>query len=125
MERGRKGSAAAAGAIRVVNTVGAAMTNHRVLGPAEGGVLLASGLGLLVITALGVVWPRLVAVPITVFTLWLGVALTWRAFRLRTRRQNAPARLSGALPQASALAPAVPSANTVAEAAHDGKETRP
>jgi cardiolipin synthase len=91
---GRKGSAAAAGAIRVANAVGAAMTNRRVLGPAEGGLLLASGLGLLALAALGIMWPRVLAVPLVVFTLWLGIALTWRAFRLRTRKRSSPERSS-------------------------------
>jgi cardiolipin synthase len=81
----RKGSAAAAGAIRVANAVGAAMTNHRVLGPAEGGLLLASGLALVAVAVLATVWPRVLAAPLTFLALWLGLAFTWRAFRLKAR----------------------------------------
>lgn len=86
----QKGSAAAAaGAIRVANAVSAAMTNHRVLGPAEGGLLLACGLGLLALVVLGTLWPRVLAIPLTVVALWLGGALTWRAFKLRAHRGSA------------------------------------
>jgi cardiolipin synthase len=121
-ERGRKGSAAAAGAIRVANVVGAAMTNHRVLGPAEGGLLLASGLGLLAMTVLGAVWPRVVAVPIAAFTLWLGIALTWRAFRLHTHRRG-PALQSPNAKQPVSLPVAVPESE--ADVRRDREETRP
>ncbi|MEO5767034.1 MAG: phospholipase D-like domain-containing protein, partial [Polyangia bacterium] len=72
---GRKGSAAAAGAIRVANVVGAAMTNHRVLGPAEGGLLLVSGAGLVALAVLASLWPRVAAVPLSLIAAWSGMAL--------------------------------------------------
>jgi cardiolipin synthase len=87
---GPKGSAAAAGAIRVANAVSAAMTNRRILGPAEGGLLLTSGLVLLVLAALGALWPRLLAFPLALVALYLGLALVWRAFRVRMRRPAPP-----------------------------------
>jgi cardiolipin synthase len=82
-----KGSAAAAGAIRVANAVSAAMTNHRILGPAEGGVLLVSGVVLLALAVLGALWPPLLALPIALVALYTGLALVWRAIRVRTRRR--------------------------------------
>lgn len=85
---GHKGSAAAAGAIRIANAVGAAMTNRRLLGPAEGGLLLVSSVIFLTLAVLGLLWPRLLAIPIVVLASYLGLALVWRAFRLHRRRQT-------------------------------------
>ncbi len=42
---------------------------------AEGGLLLA------VMAGIGFVWPRLLAWPLAVFSLWLGLALLARAAR--------------------------------------------
>lgn len=85
------GSAAAAGAIRVANAVGAAMANRRLLGPAECGLLLATGVLLLVVASLGAIWPRLLALPAAGLACYVGLALLWRAHRLRrnARRQAA------------------------------------
>lgn len=85
---GPRGSAAAAGAIRVANAVGAAMTNHRVLGPAEARLLWASGIASAVIGAAALAFPRLIAVPIAVVMLWIGAALSWRARRLRVEARH-------------------------------------
>src|SRR5262249_38424394 len=74
---GRARSGAAAGAIRVANAVGAAVTNHRVIGQAEARLLMASGLGLLVIAIVAVLWPRVLAVPLSALALWVGLALIW------------------------------------------------
>jgi cardiolipin synthase len=84
-QAGRKGSVAAAGAIRIANAVGAAVTNHRVLGPAESRVLFLAGLGLVAIALLGVLWPWGLAVPLAALSFWVGGALVWRAARLRRK----------------------------------------
>ena len=84
---GHKGSAAAAGAIRVANAVSAAMTNRRVLGRAEGGLLLSCGGLLLAIGAIGSLWPRVLAMPMVLLAGYLGLALLWRALRLRLGRK--------------------------------------
>jgi cardiolipin synthase A/B len=76
----RRGSGrAAAGAIRVANVVGAAVTNHRVLGAAEGKTLLFSGLALVMLAAIATVWPRVIAIPAIVLLFWIGLSLMWRA----------------------------------------------
>jgi cardiolipin synthase len=81
--RHRRGSrGAAASAMRLANTVGAAVTNHRTLGRAEGRILSLAGLGLIVVGVLAVWWPRAVASPLAVLALWVGLALVWRSFRL-------------------------------------------
>ena len=107
-QAGRKGSIAAAGAIRVANAVGAAVTNHRVLGPTESRVLFLTGLMLLVVATLSVVWPRAVAVPLAALTLWIGSSLIWRAARLRSRRRALEAQDKPSLGPAEAAEPAQP-----------------
>lgn len=90
--RGRlRGSAsrAAAGALRIGNTVGAAMTNHRLLGPAEAGIMAMVGIALLALIIIGILWPLAVAVPFAVIFGWIAVSLLVRAFLLRRRAGDA------------------------------------
>jgi cardiolipin synthase len=77
---------AAAGAIRLGNTVTAAVTGHRVLAPADARVLGATGGVLLALAGSAVWWPRLFAVPLALLLAWLGGALVARALRLRRDR---------------------------------------
>jgi len=82
--RGRgSASRAAASALRLGYTVGAALTNRRVLGPAEAGLMFKTGLVLLTLAVLGVIWPHAVAIPVGVIAAWIAVALLVRARRLR------------------------------------------
>ena len=82
--RPRSGSAgrAAAGAISLGSAVGAAMTDHRVLGPAEARVLLLASVVLLTLAAVGFVFPWLLAIPFGVIACWVGMALFLRGLRL-------------------------------------------
>jgi cardiolipin synthase A/B len=80
----RKGSAtrAAAGVIGVGSTVGAAITNRRVLGPAEARVMfMAAGL-LLLLSIVAVKWPRGVTFPLAFIGTWVAIALFIRAWKL-------------------------------------------
>ncbi len=82
---GRTGRAAA-GAFRIGNTVGAALTARRPLGAAEAPILGAGGLLLVVVAAVAAWWPAVVAYPLAVGALWLGTSLgaaAWRAWRPR------------------------------------------
>lgn len=83
----RRGSAsrAAAGAIGIGSAVGAAITDHRPLGPAEARLMAAAGSGLLLLVVLAALWPWLVAAPLGVLGGWVGVALLVRAYRLRLK----------------------------------------
>jgi len=85
---GHKGSAAAAGAMRVANALGAAMTNRRVLGRAEGGLLWSCGALLWAIGAVGVLWPRVLAMPMVLLVGYVGLALLWRALRLHFGKER-------------------------------------
>jgi len=79
--QGRSGRAAAS-AVRVANAVGAAVTNHREIGRAEGRVLWGSGLGLVLIASVSALWPRILATPLTLIGIWVGLTLIWRARKL-------------------------------------------
>lgn len=73
----------AAGALRIGNTVGAALTARRELGPAEARVMMGAGLVLLALAAAAALWPMVVAVPLTVIAGWVALSLLLRAWRLR------------------------------------------
>ena len=82
--RGGSSSRAAAGALRLANTVGAAIANRRVLGDSERGVLSVAGSALVTLAILGIWLPQLLAWPLAAFAAWLGLSLLWR--RVRRRR---------------------------------------
>ncbi len=89
--RTRRGSPGrlAAGAVGLGSAVGAAITNHRALGPAEAKVM-AVGAGLLLafaVTALAV--PLLLTLPMAIVAAWVAVTLLVRAWRLRTSPDTA------------------------------------
>jgi cardiolipin synthase len=88
--RRRRGSTAsavraAAGALRLGHTVGAAITNRRVLARTEAGMMAGVGALLLAIMAIGIVWPVVLAAPIVLLTGWIGIALVVRALELKRR----------------------------------------
>ncbi|HEY1905059.1 MAG TPA: phospholipase D-like domain-containing protein [Myxococcaceae bacterium] len=85
LPRRMRGSAgrAAAGALRVGNTVGAAISERRTLEGGERRMVFSGGLALLVIAVLWALFPRVLAVPVTVALGWLGLSLLWKAWRLR------------------------------------------
>ena len=76
---------AAAGALRLGHTVGAAITNRRVLGRTEGGIMAVAGAALLGLMTVGIVWPVVLAVPIVLLAGWLGIALVVRAVEAYAR----------------------------------------
>jgi cardiolipin synthase len=75
--------------MRLANTVGAAVTNHRTLGRAEGRILSLAGVALLVLAVVAVLWPRIIMTPLAILAFWVGLALMWRSFRLFTRKDDA------------------------------------
>jgi cardiolipin synthase A/B len=85
---GRPGSAgrAAAGAVSIGSAVGAAMTGRRLLGPAEARIMGAAGILLLVLGALALLWPRVLAIPLGIVAVGLAVNLLIRALWLRHER---------------------------------------
>jgi cardiolipin synthase len=87
--RDRKGRAtrAAAGAVRIGNVLGAALTNRRVIEPMEKRLLLWVGLALLVVAALILVFPRVFAYPAGMLLAALALSLLARSLRLKSGRQ--------------------------------------
>jgi cardiolipin synthase len=74
---------AAAGALRLANSVGAALTDRRVLGDTATGPLLG-GIALLVALAVvAALWPAVVAWPLAAFAAWLALNFGVRVWRQR------------------------------------------
>lgn len=81
-----RASRAAVGALRIGNTVGAAFSNRRKLGPAEAGMMFSIALVFLLLTATAVLVPLAITVPLALLALWIAVTLLVRAWR--TRKQG-------------------------------------
>jgi len=80
-------SRAAAGALRLGRTVSAALTEQRVLEPTEARLLVLVGAVLLGIAAIALLWPLIIAVPLSVILVWSALALLARAYTLRRMRR--------------------------------------
>ena len=93
--RVRRGSGssgrAAAGALRLANSVGAALAHHRVLGETSGGSLLAGTLMLSAMAVIAVLWPASIAWPFALLAAWFALNLGIRHWRQR-RRAHRPAQ---------------------------------
>jgi cardiolipin synthase len=63
---------AAAGLLRISNTIGAAVTDHRVLEPVEARITFVVGCVLLAVGVLAALFPRVLAYPIEAVTVWLA-----------------------------------------------------
>ena len=87
-------SRAGVGAIRIGSAVGAAITNHRILGPAEARIMLFVSIALLVLSAVSVIWPRLIGIPAAFFGTWFGISLGIRAYKLYVKHIHDGAELS-------------------------------
>jgi cardiolipin synthase A/B len=83
--RGGSSSRAAAGALRLAHTMGAAISNRRILGATEstslaGGALLLAALGIVAI-----LWPAIIAWPLAVLAIWFAVILLVRYVSARSK----------------------------------------
>jgi cardiolipin synthase len=85
---------AAAGAVRIGNMVGAAITNRRILGPAEARITSGAGILLLALSALAVFWPRVITVPLAVLGVWVAASLFIRAYGLYLEGKREEMRLT-------------------------------
>ena len=87
---GPRGSAsrAAAGALRLGRTVGAALSAQRVLEPTEARLVAIVGMISLAIGFVAVLWPLVVAVPLAVLLAWIAIALLVRARTLTRLRRS-------------------------------------
>ncbi|HEX7081442.1 MAG TPA: phospholipase D-like domain-containing protein [Gammaproteobacteria bacterium] len=78
-------SRAAAGAIRIGHTIGAAFTDRRVLGPVEARLTTIAGVLLCGLALLFALFPRVLAYPLAALAAWGGLALLYRGYRLWRR----------------------------------------
>jgi cardiolipin synthase len=85
--RGGSGSGgrAVAGAVRIGNTVAAALTNRRVLEPVEAHIALIAGSALLACALLAIKFPRGFSYPIAAILGWAAAALIYRGIALHRR----------------------------------------
>jgi cardiolipin synthase len=79
---------AVTGAVRIGNTVTAAITNRRLLEPVEAHIALIAGLLLLGLAALVLTFPRGFAYPVAVIAVWFAAALLVRAAALEQSRKR-------------------------------------
>jgi cardiolipin synthase A/B len=81
---------ATAGAIRIGNAIGAALTDRRVLGPVEARLTIVTGLLLCALSVLVAAFPWALAYPAVAAGLWGGAALFWRGTQLRRSQKQQP-----------------------------------
>jgi hypothetical protein len=88
----------------VGSALGAALTDRRILGPAEAGLLFLMAAVAAVIGVVGALWPRVLAWPVAFVALWSGSAWVAKGIALRRGRQGGPrvVRLEDAAPVAAA-----------------------
>jgi cardiolipin synthase len=80
--RGSVGRAATS-VLTIGSTVGAAITSHRLLGPAEAPLMITAALVLLLVFAVAVLWPFAVSIPVAIVSAWAALTLLLKALRLR------------------------------------------
>ncbi|UJJ58391.1 phospholipase D-like domain-containing protein [Rhodanobacter denitrificans] len=79
---------AAAGALRIANSVGAALANRRVLDDTGGAPLAIGTLVLVVLAAVAFVWPAWIGWPFGALAAWFALNLAIRSWRVRRRRRR-------------------------------------
>jgi cardiolipin synthase len=91
--RGGSGSSsrAAASALRIANSMGAALSSHRVLGDTSSGPPLVGALVLLVLAGVAILWPASIGWPFALIALWFSLNLAvsgrglWQRHHGKTR----------------------------------------
>jgi cardiolipin synthase len=85
---------AAAGTIRISNTIGAAFTNRRVMESVEARLMAIAGVLLLGLAVLFAFFPGVLVYPVIVIFVWVALTLFYKGFKLRRehRRNLALAR---------------------------------
>ncbi len=79
---------AAAGALRIANTVSAALSSHRVLGDTSGGPLMIGAAVLLALSVVAFVWPTWIGWPFGLLAAWFALNLAIRSWRARKRHRR-------------------------------------
>jgi cardiolipin synthase A/B len=84
---------AGAGAIRIGSAVSAAITSHRILGLAGPQIMLFLSIILFVLSAVAVIWPRLIGIPAAFFGTWFAISLVIKACKLYMKQIRGRAEL--------------------------------
>jgi cardiolipin synthase len=71
--------------LRIANSVGAALSNHRVLGDVAKGPLLTATLVCTAVAVVAVLWPASIGWPFAALAGWTGLNLGIRSWRQRGR----------------------------------------
>ncbi|HEX4823745.1 MAG TPA: phospholipase D-like domain-containing protein [Candidatus Polarisedimenticolaceae bacterium] len=79
--RRHRAGRAAAGAFRIGSAVGAAITRPRELGNADGKIMTAAAMVLIIIAMVGSRWPKALAYPLATIAAWFAVSFLLRSFR--------------------------------------------
>ena len=112
---------AAAGAFSVGSALGAALTDRRILGPAEAGLLFLMAGVAIAIGVLAALWPRVLAWPVAFVAMWSGMAWIAKGISLRRGRRGGPRveQLEDAMPGGSESPLETPSAVVREAREHD------
>jgi cardiolipin synthase A/B len=81
-------SRAAAGALRIGRTVGAALSEQRVLAPTEARAIAGFAVALLAIAVVAALWPLVAAIPVVILLAWASLALFAKALALHRERRR-------------------------------------
>jgi len=87
---GGSSSRAAVGALRIANSVGAVLSNHRVLGTTASGPLFLGALGLTIMTVIAILWPAWIGWPFALLAAWFAINLGVRGWQVRRRQRRDP-----------------------------------
>jgi cardiolipin synthase len=88
--RGSRGRArrAAAGAVRLSSTIGAALTSRRVLEPVEARLTTLGGFLLLALVILFVFYPKVLMYPLLTLLAWIALGLLYRGYILYKQKRK-------------------------------------
>lgn len=91
--RGGNGSSgrAAASALRLANTVSAALTDRRVLGDTDTTPLIVGAAALAIVAVVAALWPAVIAWPLAVVAAWFALNLAISAWHSWKHHRNNPA----------------------------------
>ena len=79
---------AAAGALRIANSVGAALTHRRVLGYTSARPLFVTTLVLMALAVVSILWPAWIGWPFALLCAWFALNLGIRGWRVHRQRQT-------------------------------------
>jgi cardiolipin synthase len=91
---------AAAGSIRIGNTIGAAFTNRRVMESVEARLMTIAGVLLLGLAILFAFFPGVLVYPVIVIFTWVALTLFYKGFKLHRKHRRALAASRQRMPAA-------------------------